>query len=292
MLKLLGKREKMRINELLEIGIEKLKTSQIKEPISIARRIMCFVLKKDKIYLVTNGNEEVEQSTKTEFLEAISKIQKHIPIQYITKKQEFMKMDFYVDENVLIPQPDTEIVVEEAIDIINRNKLSKVLDMCTGSGILAISIAKYTDASKITAVDISEKALEVAEKNAISNDVNTKIKFIKSDMFKNISEKFDLIISNPPYIRTDVIKTLSEEVKNEPILALDGGIKGLDFYNIIAENAKKYLNENGYLVLEIGYDQKTEVVNLLEAQEYSEIRVIKDMGGNDRVIVCKNLIKK
>lgn len=282
----------MRINELLEIGIEKLKTSQIKEPISIARRIMCFVLKKDKIYLVTNGNEEVEQSTKTEFLEAISKIQKHIPIQYIIKKQEFMKMDFYVDENVLIPQPDTEIVVEEAIDIINRNKLSKVLDMCTGSGILAISIAKYTDASKITAVDISEKALEVAEKNAISNDVNTKIKFIKSDMFKNISEKFDLIISNPPYIRTDVIKTLSEEVKNEPILALDGGIKGLDFYNIIAENAKKYLNENGYLVLEIGYDQKTEVVNLLEAQEYSEIRVIKDMGGNDRVIVCKNLIKK
>lgn len=292
MLKLLGKREKMRINELLEIGIEKLKTSQIKEPISIARRIMCFVLKKDKIYLVTNGNEEVEQSTKTEFLEAISKIQKHIPIQYITKKQEFMKIDFYVDENVLIPQPDTEIVVEEAIDIINRNKLSKVLDMCTGSGILAISIAKYTDASKITAVDISEKALDVAEKNAISNDVNTKIKFIKSDMFKNISEKFDLIISNPPYIRTDVIKTLSEEVKNEPILALDGGIKGLDFYNIIAENAKKYLNENGYLVLEIGYDQKTEVVNLLEAQEYSEIRVIKDMGGNDRVIVCKNLIKK
>lgn len=292
MLKLLGKREKMRINELLEIGIEKLKTSQIKEPISIARRIMCFVLKKDKIYLVTNGNEEVEQSTKTEFLEAISKIQKHIPIQYITKKQEFMKMDFYVDENVLIPQPDTEIVVEEAIDIINRNKLSKVLDMCTGSGILAISIAKYTDASKITAVDISEKALEVAEKNAISNDVDTKIKFIKSDMFKNISEKFDLIISNPPYIRTDVIKTLSEEVKNEPILALDGGIKGLDFYNIIAENARKYLNENGYLVLEIGYDQKTEVVNLLEAQEYSEIRVIKDMGGNDRVIVCKNLIKK
>lgn len=282
----------MRINELLEIGIEKLKTSQIKEPISIARRIMCFVLKKDKIYLVTNGNEEVEQSTKTEFLEAISKIQKHIPIQYITKKQEFMKMDFYVDENVLIPQPDTEIVVEEAIDIINRNKLSKVLDMCTGSGILAISIAKYTDASKITAVDISEKALEVAEKNAISNDVDTKIKFIKSDMFKNISEKFDLIISNPPYIRTDVIKTLSEEVKNEPILALDGGIKGLDFYNIIAENAKKYLNENGYLVLEIGYDQKTEVVNLLEAQEYSEIRVIKDMGGNDRVIVCKNLVKK
>lgn len=282
----------MRINELLEIGIEKLKTSQIKESISIARRIMCFVLKKDKIYLVTNGNEEVEQSTKTEFLEAISKIQKHIPIQYITKKQEFMKIDFYVDENVLIPQPDTEIVVEEAIDIINRNKLSKVLDMCTGSGILAISIAKYTDASKITAVDISEKALDVAEKNAISNDVNTKIKFIKSDMFKNISEKFDLIISNPPYIRTDVIKTLSEEVKNEPILALDGGIKGLDFYNIIAENAKKYLNENGYLVLEIGYDQKTEVVNLLEAQEYSEIRVIKDMGGNDRVIVCKNLIKK
>lgn len=282
----------MRINELLEIGINKLKSSKIEEPIWTARRIMCFALKKDKIYLITNGNEEISLGLEEKFLEAISKIQKHIPIQYITNNQEFMKMNFYVDENVLIPQPDTEIACEEAINIINENKLKNVLDMCTGSGILAISIAKYTNANNIKAVDISEKALEIAKNNAFSNNVNSKIEFVKSDMFENISEKFDLIISNPPYIKTNVIKTLSEEVKNEPILALDGGANGLKFYTIIVQNAKKYLKENGVLVLEIGYDQKKEVTNLLKEQGYSDIKTIKDMSQNDRVIVCKNFIKK
>ena len=279
----------MRINELLEIGIEKLKTSQIKEPISIARRIMCFVLKKDKIYLVTNGNEEVEQSTKTEFLEAISKIQKHIPIKYITKKQEFMKMDFYVDENVLIPQPDTEIVVEEAIDIINRNKFSKVLDMCTGSGSIAISIAKYVKESIIDAVDISKKALDIVQKNAKNNGVIECVNVIESNLFENLKDKkYNIIVSNPPYIRKNIINTLDKQVQNEPLIALDGGDDGLDFYKRIISEAPKHLKQHGYLCFEIGYDQKEDVQDLLKCENrYIDIYSKKDLYGNDRIVIAK-----
>lgn len=277
----------MNIQELLKIGIKKLKDSQIENPINIAKRLMCYTIKKDKIYLITNMEEEITQEQEHDYLEYISKIQNHMPIQYIVQNQEFMKMDFFVNENVLIPRQDTEIVVEEAIKIINKNKLEKILDVCTGSGAIIISIAKYTKASNLVAIDISTKALEIAQKNAISNNVNNRIKFIQSNMFENVKEKYDLIISNPPYIKTAVIQELDEEVKREPIIALDGGNDGLNFYKIIAENAKKYLNTNGYLVLEIGYDQKEEVINLLRINKYKDIQCIKDFGNNDRVIICK-----
>ena len=277
----------MNIQELLKIGIKKLKDSQIENPINIAKRLMCYTIKKDKIYLITNMEEEITQEQEHDYLEYISKIQNHMPIQYIVQNQEFMKMDFFVNENVLIPRQDTEIVVEEAIKIINKNKLEKILDVCTGSGAIIISIAKYTKASNLVAIDISTKALEIAQKNAISNNVNNRIKFIQSNMFENVKEKYDLIISNPPYIKTAVIQELDEEVKREPITALDGGNDGLNFYKIIAENAKKYLNTNGYLVLEIGYDQKEEVINLLRINKYKDIQCIKDFGNNDRVIICK-----
>ena len=196
-----------------------------------------------------------------------------------------MKIDLYVDENVLIPRADTEIVVEEAIKIINENNLTNILDMCTGSGAIAIAISKYTENRNINAVDISEKALEVARKNAISNNT-TAIEFICSDMFENVTGKYDLIISNPPYIQKNVIESLDENVKKEPILALDGGDDGLDFYRNLENNAYEYLNENGYLVLEIGFDQKGEVTKLLQ-NKYKDIICKKDLGGNDRVIICK-----
>ena len=146
-----------------------------------------------------------------------------IPIQYITNKQEFMGLDFYVDSNVLIPQPDTEILVEEVLDILkNKNGVKSVLDLCTGSGAIGVSIAKYSD-SIVTMSDISEGALEIARKNATSNKVIDKCNFVLSDMFEDIEEKFDIITSNPPYIKTKVINALNVEVQNEPMLALDGG---------------------------------------------------------------------
>lgn len=276
----------MSIQELLEKGINILKEHNIETPIIIARRLMCFFLNKDKIYLILHAEEQVSKEKEKEFLEAVNKLVNNIPIQYIIKKQAFMKMEFYVDENVLIPRADTEIVVGEAINIINDYKLQNVLDMCTGSGAIAISIAKYTSANNIVASDISKKSLKVASKNAIKNEVQNRVQFINSNMFKEINNKYDLIISNPPYIRNQDIEKLDENVKNEPLIALDGGEDGLSFYKIIEKEAYKHLNENGYLVLEIGYDQKDEVTDIL-SKNYTDIICKKDLSGNDRAIICK-----
>lgn len=276
----------MQIKELLEIGVKKLRENQIEEPISIARILLSFVLEKDKIYLITNSQKDVNEEQENKFLTCINKFINNIPLQYITNKQEFMKLNFFVDENVLIPRADTEVVVQEAIEIINRYELSSALDVCTGSGAIAVSIAKYTNNCNVVAVDISKKALDIAAKNAVSNNVNNKINFLKSNMFEEIKGKYDLIISNPPYIKTEVIKKLDENVKKEPLLALDGGEDGMNFYKIIEENAFKYLNENGYLILEIGYDQKKDVENLLK-NRYKDIICKKDLQGNDRVVICK-----
>ena len=198
-----------------------------------------------------------------------------------------MGLNFYVNENVLIPQPDTEILVEETIEKI-KNLMSnniKILDLCTGSGAIAISIAKLM--SNITATDISEKALKIAKTNAQNNNVQNKIKFINSNMFQNINEKFDVILSNPPYIETNTIKTLSKEVQNEPKLALDGGQDGLEFYRIIAKNAHKHLNKNGIIMLEIGYNQRKAVTQIFEeTKKYKNIECKKDYSNNDRIIIC------
>lgn len=276
----------MSIQELLEIGVNKLKDHNMETPIVIARRLMCFFLNQDKIYLILHSDEQVDKQKEQDFLEAIDKLVNDIPIQYIIKKQEFMKMDFYVDENVLIPRADTEIVVQEAINIINDNKLNNILDMCTGSGAIAISIAKYTSANKIVAVDISKKSLSIAKKNATQNEVIDKLEFVNSNMFKNINDKYDLIISNPPYIRKQDINNLDEIVKKEPLIALDGGDDGLSFYRIIEQEAYNHLNEDGYLVLEIGYDQKEAVMEIF-SEKYTDIICKKDLAGNDRVIICK-----
>lgn len=217
----------------------------------------------------------------------IDKIINGKPIQYITNEQEFMKLKFYVDENVLIPQPDTEIIVEKVIDEFKDKEL-KILDLCTGSGTIAISLAKYIERCNILATDISSKAIQIAKLNAEKNQVHKKIEFVLSDMFEEIrKDKFDIIVSNPPYIKTEVIKTLDKQVQNEPKLALDGGINGLKFYEIISKNAYKFLNNNGKIYLEIGYDQKNDVIDLLKkTQKYKDIICIKDLELNDRLIVA------
>jgi len=198
--------------------------------------------------------------------------------------QEFMKLNFYVDENVLVPQPDTEILVEKVVELI-KNKKVDVLDLCTGSGAIGISIAKYSENTKVAVLDISKKALDIARINSKNN--NTEIEFILSDMFKNLeNRKFDFIVSNPPYIKTNEIEKLSNEVKNEPHLALDGGQDGLCFYKVIINEGYNYLNENGCICLEIGYDQKNDVLNLInKSGKYTDVKCYKDLGGNDRVII-------
>lgn len=281
----------MNIKQLIKCGIDELKG--IEDSYLKVRILLSHVLGKNKEYLIINSDEEVSQEKEEEFFEKLEKLKKGYPIQYITNSQFFRNCEFYVDNNVLIPQPDTEILVEESIKIILEKQVSNVLDLCTGSGAIVISIAKelLEQSKKITfwASDISEKALEIAEKNAKQNEVE--INFIQSDLFEKIDNnlKFDIIISNPPYIETATIEELSTEVKNEPKIALDGGEDGLEFYRKIANSSKKYLKENGYLALEIGYNQMDNVCEILNQNNYRVLRKVKDFSNNDRVIVAQIL---
>jgi len=274
----------MKIKEILEYGKKNLIEKE--DGYRLSKMILKCLLDVTDSYILINSDKELEIEVEEKFNENIELLNSGIPIQYITNHQEFMGLDFYVDSNVLIPQPDTEILVEEAINLC-KEKI-KILDLCTGSGAIGISLVKNIDNAEVTMSDISNKALEIAKKNAKRNAVIDKCNFVLSDMFENMQETFDAIVSNPPYIKTEVIKTLDKEVQNEPHLALDGGKDGLYFYKIIAKNAYKYLNKNGILALEIGYDQKDEVINLLEIEgKYKDIYCKKDLAENDRVIVCR-----
>ena len=271
---------------------------------------------------INNEKSNLETQKLNEIFEFANQITNGKPLQYITKEQDFYGYEFYVDERVLIPQPDTEIVVDTAIKLLknkeksnlannskSNNKASEnlinykteeasntdfnninedksnnkieILDLCCGSGAIGISIKKYFgDKAEVTLADINKDALEVAKIN--TKKLNADCKLVQSDMFENIEGKFDLIVSNPPYIKTSVINSLENNVKNEPKIALDGGEDGLKFYKIISKNYKEYLNKKGNLVLEIGYDQKDEVMQLFENSE-----CIKDFAGNDRVIIVE-----
>lgn len=291
----------MKISELLYESINELKENNVEDARLQAKVLMAYILKMDEQFLIVHGQEELTLQKQNEFNKVIHKLIEGVPIQYITNIQEFMKLKFYVDENVLIPQPDTEVLVEEVIkkctfninnsfnkDIINNIKI-EILDLCTGSGAIGISLAKYIKESKITCTDISMKALQVAKLNAEKNFVHKNMEFILSNLFENLQKrKFDIIVSNPPYIKTDVINTLQKSVQNEPHLALDGGVDGLNFYRAISKDAYKFLKPNGEIYLEIGYDQKEDVIRLLEdTNQYKSIECIQDLAGNDRVVIAK-----
>ncbi len=283
----------MKIKDVLKNGIESLNQSKIEDASLKARMLLSNILDKSKEYLIIHDEEEINDKINNLYMKKIEQLKNHEPIQYIINTQEFMGFDFYVDENVLIPQPDTENLVEEVLFIIDsiKDKNLKILDLCTGSGAIAISLSKILKSDKILIYgsDISEEALKIAQNNAIQNC--SKIVFLKSNIFSQINDnyKFDIIVSNPPYIETNIIENLSEEVKHEPHIALDGGEDGLYFYREIIKNAKKHLNTNGYLAFEIGYNQKNQVENLLDENGYKNIYSRKDLSGNDRVVVAQNM---
>lgn len=275
----------MKIKDLLKLGMEALNTSGIEEANLKCKILLTSLLRVRKEYLVIHNLDEVPENIVANFKNKLEELKNGKPIQYITNKQEFMGLDFYVNENVLIPQPDTEMLVEEAINVAKQNVTKSVLDICTGSGAIAIALKKNLDSVQVTASDISVEALEVARKNAKNNEVE--INFICSDMFENIVGKFDLIVSNPPYIENEIIKTLPQEVQNEPYIALAGGEDGLDFYKIIAKQGKKFLNSQGYIAVEIGYNQRESVIEIFELEGYKEIYSKKDYSGNNRVVVAR-----
>lgn len=280
----------MDIKQEVEYGFKFLKENNIDEAMLKVKILLGFILKQNKEYLVTHYDEKVSFRKNKEFNNCLERLINNEPLQYIIGKQEFMGLDFIVNEDVLIPRQDTEILVEEVINIMEKEQKTRVLDLCTGSGAIGISIAKYIDKAKITLADISKKALEIAKENAITNNENEKIEIIESDLFSELNEqnKFDIIVSNPPYIKSEIIKTLEKQVQKEPIIALDGGTDGLDIYRRIIKEGYKYLEDAGYLCLEIGYDQKQDVTELINKSiKYQSVYSKKDLSGNDRIIICK-----
>ena len=279
----------MTIKETLRKGMIQLKTGNVTEPNLKARLIMQYILNKPRQYLIIYDDQVLTLRQEVDYFKAIKRLINGEPIQHITHQQEFMKLSFFVNEDVLIPRPDTEILVEEVIKIAKKIKAKNILDMCTGSGAIAVSLAKYLPQAEITAIDISNDALKIAKKNAISNNVQNQITFISSDMFTNLGEeKFDIIVSNPPYIKTNVIKNLDIQVQNEPYIALDGGKDGLDFYKKIINESYRYLKYKGYLCLEIGFDQKIDVIEFIEnTEKFVNTYSKKDLFDNDRIIVTQ-----
>ena len=232
-------------------------------------------------YYYMHAQDEMPDVQEKRYREYIRKRCSHIPLQYLTGEQEFMGLTFKVTPDVLIPRQDTEVLVEEALKYVKDGH--RVLDMCTGSGCIAISLKSFVPTAQVTAADISEAALFVAEENAGLN--RQQIQFIKSDLFERITGEFDMIVSNPPYIPSAVISTLMPEVRDyEPVLALDGAEDGLYFYKMITEKSISYLRDGGMLLCEIGYDQGEAVSDLMKNHGYEDIRIIKDLAGLDRVV--------
>lgn len=241
----------------------------------------------NKFILDMDNEFEPDKDLEAKYLSRIEKRKEHIPLQYIINKQNFYGLDFYVDESVLIPRYDTENIVDRIVKDCKENKCLSVLDLCTGSGCIAVSLKK-SGFEKVYAADISDKALAVAKHNAKLN--NADIIFLQSDLYENFPKeiRFDIIVSNPPYISTDEIARIEKQVKDfEPKLALDGGRDGLNFYKKIINLSKNFLNNKGRLYLEIGYDQSKDVVDLAKKEGYDNIVIIKDLSGRDRGISMK-----
>lgn len=235
-------------------------------------------------FYLLHEQDAMDHAQEKAYLELTEKRCKRMPLQYLTGEQEFMGLPFLVNEHVLIPRQDTEVLVEEAIRILQKEiPKAAVLDLCTGSGCIGISIQSFCRKTQVTAADISEDALQVARKNAKENEVP--VEFVHSDLFSGISGKFDMIVSNPPYIPSKVIETLMPEVReHEPIGALDGKEDGLYFYRRITKESLAHLNPGGYLLYEIGHDQGEAVSGYMRENGFHEIEVIRDLAGLDRVV--------
>ena len=268
----------------LSNGKKVLKDAGIMECDLDAWYLMEYVCKIDRSWYYLHNFEEMEEINYQEYCLLLKKRSERIPLQYITGSQEFMGLKFKVNSHVLIPRQDTETLVEKAVKRLEAGM--EVLDMCTGTGCVIISILKQ---KKIvaTASDISKQALLLAKENAKKNQVE--VNLVRSDLFNNINGRYDMIVANPPYIPTGVIGTLMPEVRIfEPIEALDGKEDGMFFHREIIQNGRRFLKSNGYLCLEIGHDQGGRTAFLMEEHGYRNIKVIKDLAGNQRV-VCGNL---
>jgi len=286
----------MVLRDALNKGVEALRRANIEAPVVEAGVMLCSVLGCDRVYLYSHNDRILSEGEQARFFEMIRRRTEGMPVQYITGHQEFMSLDFMVKPGVLIPRQDTELLVEAVIkhaeSQISKNNLRqiRILDIGTGSGCIAVSLAYYIKDSRITAVDISEEALEIARVNAVINGVGDRVTFLKSDIFSCLEksrDRFDIIVSNPPYIPTGDISGLQAEVRDyEPSIALDGGCDGLDFYRAVIKEAPAFLEPGGFLAFEVGYNQAGAVSAMMDVG-FSNIQVYKDLSGIDRVVAAQ-----
>ena len=271
----------MSYRELFIWGKEKLEEAGIGEAELDARLLLEWICHTDRNDLLVHGERQVSGAEEEQYREAIARRASHIPLQHITGVQEFMGLEFLVSDKVLIPRQDTEILVEEALRELTDG--TRILDMCTGSGCILLSLLHYSNDCRGTGVDLSEEALAVARENA--DRLGLTADFIHSDLFERVSGKYDVIVSNPPYIASGRIPGLMEEVRlHEPLCALDGREDGLFYYRQILEQCREHLMRGGSLYFETGYDQGGSVKALMEAAGFHEVRVTKDYAGLDRVV--------
>ena len=283
----------MVINSLLKIGMEKLEKRDYSNPLLESRLLLTYLLDVDDLYVYVNGNEEVSEENVDKFLKLLEKRSNGYPLQYILNEANFMGLDFYVEDGVLIPRSDTEVLVEYVLEYIDSmdNKDIRLLDIGIGSGAIVLSTAYHRPFIDAYGVDIEDKPIYVTKKN-IEKFGLSNVKIYKGDLFEpfDFSEfynSFDIITSNPPYIESEDIETLQVEVSEyEPMSALDGGEDGLIFYRRIAKRAKRFLSENGLLIFEIGYNQGESVSEILKEEGYKNISVLKDIQDLDRVVLA------
>lgn len=287
----------MLVREMIKLGEGRLMKAHCMDPWLDAELLYYYLTGTDRVELFLRARQPVDEETEKKYFELISRRAKRIPLQHITGVQEFMGLTFQVNSDVLIPRQDTETLVEEAAKMIRGDNDSvqgrrnwKVLDLCCGSGAIGVSLSRICENVKVTASDCSEAALRVAKANAAGNRV--KIRFRQGDLYRAVgSRRYDMIVSNPPYIPSHMIPILQDEVKaHEPLMALDGGEDGLEFYRIIIEQSPAHLRPHGVLVLEIGHDQAESVTNLIrKTGAFTKVHVIQDLAGHDRVVYASAL---
>ncbi len=276
------KEEILTLKEALAKAVDKLQQMEVPDADIDAWYLLSYVTGLDRAAFFLHGDEPMAEPDMIRYRDLVTKRGERIPLQHLTGEQEFMGLDFHVNEHVLIPRQDTECLVERVLPYVDGKR---VLDVCTGSGCIAIAIAKLGKPFIVHGVDISEEALAVARQNA--TELNASVELFAGDLMTKMDGQYDVIVSNPPYIPPSVIEGLMPEVRlHEPMLALDGGQDGLEFYRRIARQAVARLAPNGRLFLEIGCEQAAAVAEILQKQGYREVQVFQDLAGKDRIVQC------
>jgi release factor glutamine methyltransferase len=277
----------MKISEHLKTAAEILQASKISEPRREAASLLAFVLRTDKTFLIAHSDYELSAEEEKHFQMVLKRRAAREPFQYIVGKQEFYGLDFAVTKDVLIPRPETEMIVESAFEILNNN--ARFCEVGIGSGCIAISILHKLQTATAIGLDISEKALKIAKENAKAHQVLERLELKISDVFENLSdEKFDLIVSNPPYISSEEMKTLQPEVRSfEPLIALTDAGDGFSIIEKIIRGAPKFLNKGGFLLMEIGFGQAHKVEKMFDKKVWRELEILPDFQKIPRVVKAK-----